>query len=77
MPGYAKRTISPNILWQRACSKYTPFLINMREKSAWKLFMDGLLKNKITEKRGKILFTYGVHCINKPTSKRYICMLQM
>ena len=42
--------------------------------------MDGLLKNKITppppppkkKKRGKILFTYGVQCINKPTSKRYL-----
>ena len=39
--------------------------------------MDELLKNKITKKRGKILFTYGVQCINTPTSKRYICMLQM
>ena len=27
------------------------------------------LKNKITKKIGKLLFTYGVQCINKPTSK--------
>ena len=39
--------------------------------------MGGLLKNKITRKEVKILFTYGVQCINKPASNRYICMLQM
>ena len=39
--------------------------------------MDGLLKNKITKKKREILFTYGVQCVNKPTSKSYICMLQM
>ena len=30
--------------------------------------MDGLLINKITKKRVKIPFIYGVQCINKPTS---------
>ena len=39
--------------------------------------MDALLKNKITKKRGNILFTYGVQCTNKPTSKRYMCSMQM
>ena len=77
MPGYAERTISAKTLWQRACSKHTPFLINMQTKISLKVVYGWIAKNKITKKRGKILFTYGAQCINKPTSKRYICMLQM
>ena len=52
MPGYAERTISPKTLWQHAYSKYTPLLNQYAGKSAWKWFMDGLLKNKITKKEG-------------------------
>ena len=38
--------------------------------------MDGLLKNKITKKKGKYYLL--MECsVDKPTSKRYICMLQM
>ena len=77
MPGYAERTISPKTLWQRACSKYSPFFNQYVGKISLKVVYGWIAKIKITKKRGKILFSYGVQCVNKPTSKRYICMLQM
>ena len=77
MPGYAERMISLKTLCQRACSKYTPFFNQYAGKISLKVVYGWIAKKSNNQKRGKILFTYGVQCINKPTSKRYICMLQM
>ena len=38
------------------------FLINMRKKSAGKLYLEGWIK---LIKNGEKLFTYGMQCINK------------
>ena len=57
--------------------KVHTFFNQYAEKISLKVVYGWIAKNKISKKRGKILFTYGVQCINKPTSKRFICMLQM
>ena len=47
------------------------------EKSAWKWFIDGLLKIKMTEKEGKYYLLMECSVSTTKTSKRSICILQM
>ena len=77
MPGYAKWTISLKTLWQRACSKYTPFYNQYAGKISLKVVYGWIVKKSNYQKKRENTIYLWSAVYNKPTSKRYICMLQM